>query len=237
MARTDLVEQFKEEVHELTAALIESGLVDDQNFVNRRTVGNKREGTQTVALEAAYWSDPDVRVLASIPYHELHAHLTTSRAYDLRFLDGALAQFRFEFSADSPGILRRSRIAFLPAPDLTPFQQDPEIYLHDEVFGNVVDQRAVTTPFRFDYDIREGTVVDGHHPAAHVTLGQYPHCRIAAAGPITPYYFVEFVARAFYRTKTISLTDQLPSPRVAVPATITSHELTLVHIGLPTGAH
>lgn len=236
MAKTELVVEFERELHELTAALVECGLVDDQNYVHRKTVGNRGDGTQLVALEADYWSDPDVNVMASIPYSELHAHLSERRAYDLRFLDGALVQVRFEFESGSPGDLRRSRLAYLPSPDLTPFQQDPEIYLDDEVFGDVVDMRAVTTPLRFDFDTRDDVVVEIHHPKAHVTFGQYPHCRIAATGPVTPYYFAEFVLRSFYRTKAVLPTDKLPNPRLIAPATITANEQALVHIGVPVGA-
>ena len=234
MAKTELVVEFERELHEITGALLEGGLVDDQNYVYRKTTGNKGDGTQAVALEADYWADPDVNVMASVSYGELHAHLSDRRAYDLRFLDGALVQVRFEFMPGKGGVLRRSRLAYLPAPDLTPFQQDPGIYLDDELFGHVVDGRAVTTPFRFDYDTRADAVVDMHHPMAHVTLGQYPHCRIAAAGPITPYYFIEFVVRSFYRTKTALPTDNLPGPRVTPPSTITVNEKALVHFGVPT---
>lgn len=234
MAKSELVVEFERELHDLTAALVECGLVDDQNFVHRQTTGNKLDGTQVITLEAGYWADPEVNVMASIPYNELHEQLSARRAYDLRFLDGGLVQVRFEFEPGKAGHLRRSRLAYLPSPDLTPFQQDPDIYIHDEVFGNVVDVRAVTTPLRFDYDTRQGTVVDVHHPMAHVTFGQYPYCRIAASGPITPYYFIELVVRSFYRTKTTLPTDRLPGPRLTVPATITGNEKALVHFGLPT---
>lgn len=102
MAKTEPVVEFERELHELTSALVESGLVDDQNYVHRKTIGNKGDGTQVVALEANYWADPDVNVMASIPYSDLHAQLTERRAYDLRFLDGGLVQVRFEFDPDPP---------------------------------------------------------------------------------------------------------------------------------------
>jgi len=234
MAKTELVAEFERELNDLTAALVECGMVDDQNFVYRKTTGNQIDGTQYVALEADYWSDPDVNIMASIPYGDLHAHLSERRAYDLRFLDGGLVQVRFEFESGKSGELRRSRLAYLPAPDLTPYQQDPEIYLDDELFGHVVDLRAVTTPLRFDYDTRDEAVRDVHHPMAHVTLGQYPHCRIAASGPITPYYFIEFLVRSFYRTKAALPTNHLPAPRLTVPTTITVSEQALVHFRVPT---
>lgn len=233
MAKSDPVTGFLAEVTELTAHLIEVGLVDDQNFAYSKVIGNQLDGTQVVVLEAAYWSDPDVNVLATIPYVDLHASLTERRSYDLKFLDGGLVQFRFEFEPTDGGALRRSRLAYLPSPDLLPYQTDPEIYLHDELFGDIVDVRAVTTPIRFDFDSRPASVADLHHPMAHVTFGQYPYCRIAATGPTTPYYFLEFVMRSFYRTKNHLPTDALPGPRLGVTPTITQRELSLVHFGLP----
>ncbi|WP_374587329.1 DUF2290 domain-containing protein [Pimelobacter simplex] len=69
---------------------------------------------------------------------------------------------------------------------------------------------------------------------AHVTFGQYPHCRIAATGPITPFYFIEFVVRSFYRTKTLLPTEKLPTRRLTPDSTITINERALVHFGVPT---
>ena len=227
------IEKFRKELLDLTGHLIEQSLADDQNSVVRREVGHG-----LAVLEAPYWSSEDCPDLfAPVPYGELHKRFAAQRAYDLRLLDGGLIQFRFEFTTKRPGKLRRSRLAYLPSPDLTPFQEDPDIYLQDEVFGDVVDLRAVTTPVRFDYDSRDEVVTDLHHPVSHVTLGQYPHCRIAASGPITPYYFVEFVLRSFYRTASWLATEHLPKPRVRIPLTITDLERSLLHFGLPTHAN
>lgn len=232
MPRDKPVELFRAELIDLTKFLIRESLVDDQNMAIRRDVGGGR-----VNLESPYWNDefsaPDL--LSKVSYSELYAGLVDQRAYDLKFLDGGLVQLRFEFDASRPWSLIRACSAYFPSPDLTPYQTDPEIYLRDEVFGSVVDLRAVTTPLRFDFDAREGVPVDLHHPVSHVTFGLYPHCRIAAAGPITPYYFIEFLLRAFYRTRDwLATHDGLPSPRVAVPRTITSMEESLMHFGVPT---
>lgn len=233
MGKNDPAKEFQDELSELTAHLIEIALVDDQNFAFPRVIGNQLDGSQVQVLEANYWSDPDVNVLASIPYADLHARLTAQRAYDLKFLDGALIQLRFEFNTAPGGALRRARLAYLPSPDLLPFQTDPDTYLFDELFGDIVDFRAVTTPIRFDYDTRPSSVVDLHHPVAHVTFGQYPHCRIAATGPATPYYFLEFIVRSFYRTRDHLPTDTLPGPKLTITSTITAKESALIHFGLP----
>lgn len=89
------------------------------------------DGTQRISLEAGYWPDPDLRVMVSVPDNELYGHLRDPREYDLQLLDGALVQVRFEFQMGKPGDLQRSRLAYLPAPDLTRFQVDSDMYLNE----------------------------------------------------------------------------------------------------------
>lgn len=224
-----LVESFRRELSDLTGYLIERSLIDDQQVPARRA-----RGQQIVVLESDYWSRDDIpRVQRKIPYATLYEELATSGAYDLRFLDGALVQFRYEFNKDGRQ-LHRSRVAFFPSPDLTPYQEDPELYLHDEVYGEVVDPRVVPVPLRFDFDSRDDVVRDLLHPASHLTIGQYPHCRVPLTGALTPYFFVELVLRSFYRTNDWVHTDDLPAPRVQMPSTITAREQNYAHISLPS---
>lgn len=223
--RKPAVELLKKEIEDVTAFLVGKGLVDDQNLVARRPGMNG-----FVVLEADYWTDAP-RMQEKIPYSELYDRLRASRAYDLKFLDGAFVQFRFLFKdADT---LSKSELRFLPSPTLATFQEDPELYLHDEPYGDVIDKRAVTVPLRFDYDDSEDVVKEVLHPVSHLTLGQYPHCRIAASAAITPYHFIEFLLRSFYRGKTTLPTDGLPAARAVMPQTITDGERALVHISLP----
>ncbi|MDI3194259.1 DUF2290 domain-containing protein [Pseudarthrobacter sp. AL07] len=223
--RKSAVELLKREIEDVTAFLVGKGLVDDQNAVARRSGVNG-----FVLLEAGYWADAP-RMQEKIPYGELYDRLKGSRAYDMKFLDGALVQFRFMFKdADT---LAKSELRFLPSPILTTFQEDPELYLHDELYGDVIDARAVTVPLRFDYDDSADVVKDVLHPVSHLTLGQYPHCRIAATSAVTPYQFVEFLLRSFYRGKATLPTDGMPSARTLMPQTITEGERALLHISLP----
>lgn len=222
-----LVELFRKELIDLTGFLISESLVDSQNIAARRDVGHG-----IVVLEADYWVSAP-RMLGKSDYSELYRLCADSGAYDLRFLDGALVQFHFEFRAGRKGGLRRSGASFLPAPDLTPFQDQPDLYLLDELYGDVVDRRSVSVPLRFDYDSRPEVVEDLHHPESHLTIGQYPHCRVPVTSAVSPYFFIEFILRAFYRTKNWLCTDDLPPPRVALPRTITRREESLLHLSLP----
>lgn len=221
-----LVDHFRRECIDLIGYLVEHSLVDDQNTPARRARGHG-----IVALESDYWADPP-RMQRKVPYAVLYDDLVDARAYDLRFLDGALAQVQYEF--DSNGAkLRRARVAFLPSPDLTPYQEDPGLYLHDEVYGDVVDPRVVPVPLRFDFDSRANVVKDFLHPHSHMTIGQYPHCRVPLSSALTPHFFVELILRSFYRTNTKLHTDTLPTPRVHMPKTITPKEERYAHLALP----
>lgn len=221
-----LVELFRKEFIDLVGYLLEHSLVDDQNIPARRS-----RGRRIVALESDYWSDSP-RLQRKVPYSDLYDDLAKARAYDLRFLDGALAQVQYEFDADGAQ-LRRARVAFLPSPDLTPYQEDPGLYLHDEIYGDVVDPRVVPVPLRFDFDSRPEVVKDFLHPHSHMTIGQYPHCRVPLSGGLTPHFFIELILRSFYRTNTKVHTDDLPASRVRMPKTITEKEERYAHMAMP----
>lgn len=223
--RKPLVELLKKEIVEITAFLMDKGLVDDQNLAARRP---GRDGA--ITLESDYWADAP-RMQEKVPYTELYDRLKRARAYDLKFLDGAFVQFRFQFK--DAYTLSKSELRFLPSPTLATFQEDPDLYLHDEPYGDVVDTRVVTVPLRFDYDDSGDVVQDVLHPVSHLTLGQYPHCRVAATSAITPYYFIEFLLRSFYRARTNLPTEGMPHARASMPQTITTGEQALLHIAMP----
>lgn len=223
--RKPAVELLKREIEDVTAFLVGKGLVDDQNLVARRSGTNG-----IVLLEADYWVDAP-RMQEKIPYGELYERLKESRSYDLKFLDGAFVQFRFMFK--DTDTLTKSELRFLPSPNLMTFQEDPDLYLNDELYGDVVDKRAVTVPLRFDFDDSDQVVRDILHPVSHLTLGQYPHCRIAVTSAITPYHFVEFLLRSFYRGKTTLPTEGMPGARAVMRQTITQGEQKLLHIAFP----
>ena len=121
--------------------------------------------------------------LRNRPYGEIYQHLVQERAYNVKMLDGALIQMMYTFADRT---LQRHRLAFFSAPHLENFQNDPEIYLEDEFYADVVARNIVPFPLRFDYDDQ-----DGHqelvHPKSHLTLGQYENCRIPVTAPMAPF--------------------------------------------------
>ncbi|WP_256385409.1 DUF2290 domain-containing protein [Parafrankia colletiae] len=156
---------------------------------------------------------------------------TRWKRLNVRMLDGALLQMTYEFTGLA---LTRSRLAFLPSPDLSEFQNNPDVYMEDVLFAEVVNRQVVAVPVRFDFDSRDGVASDILHPCSHVTLGQYKNCRIAATSPLTPGVFVEFILRSFYNTATNELSKRLPGLRHRFDRTITDQEVTLVHFAVPS---
>lgn len=101
-------------------------------------------------------------------------------SYNMRMLDGALIHMMYRFRNNQ---LEAHRLAFFPSPFLGEFQNNPEIYLEDEIYAEVIMRNIVPFPLRFDFDCREEVVVEMYHPKSHLTLGQYQNCRIPVSSP------------------------------------------------------
>lgn len=213
------------EINGATAALIESGLADDQNPAYESQVG---AGDYLVR-----YSPHGGLGLASrnTPYSETYRELRQARSFNVLMLDGAMLQMEYEFRERR---LVRHRLAFLPSPDLLEYQNNPEIYMQERMYADVVEKGVVTVPCRFDYDGREGIAVELDHPASHLTLGQYTACRIPVSASVTPHAFVDFVLRSFYKTASSVLDVRLPKPLLRFEVCITPVERRTVHIGIPT---
>lgn len=139
----------------------------------------------------------DARVLANVPYDELYEMLDREHLFLVRMIDGALLQFDYCFDAAGRK-LERHRLAFLPSPLLDPFMDLQEDYWEGRSFLDIVGHQISPVPLRIDYDIRPGVATSGQHPAAHLTLGQYRHCRIPVSGPVSPATFASFIGSHFY---------------------------------------
>ena len=63
-------------------------------------------------------------------------------------LDGALVTLRYRFRN---GEVSEHSLSYFPSPDLEHFQNDPEIYLQDEIYADVVARNIVPFPVRFDF--------------------------------------------------------------------------------------
>jgi hypothetical protein len=219
--------EISSQIRTITATLIEIGLCDDQNPpVVRDTAGRGRE----IAFQGAA---SVIVALKDRSYDEVYAQLLDARAFNVRLLDGALLQMMYDFG---PHTLLRHRLAFFPSPSLAPFQDDPELYLLDRWFLEIVSRRVVTFPLRFDYDAREGIHKPVTHPKSHLTLGQYELCRIPVTAPVSPYWFVDFLLRNFYSPAFERFANRMPARQACFEESIHAEERGVIHLAVPGSA-
>lgn len=210
------------QINQLTSDLVGTAICDDQNFPIRRG-----DTWDTCSIEI---SKIDIAsALKNKPYHELFYELEKARSYNLKLLDGALIQLQYRFDSNS---LTAHRLAFYPNPDLSTFQNTPEEYLEDDIYLDIVDQRIVATPFRFDFDVRDEVAKNISHPRSHFTIGQYQNCRIPVERPLFPYQFIDFIIRNFYHNAHLQYSCDITKYEDLFDSTITDEELKLIHIGI-----
>lgn len=222
MPRQETAVGLVNEISKLTARLVETGMVDDQNTVTRTVLQGR----------GWYVAQPGADMSIALkkrPYAEVYHELARTGNYALHLLDGALVQFSYAGTANT---VERHRLAYLPAPDLEPYQNDPDLYFGEHHFVDIVGHQVMPVPLRFDYDAREGVSKDLIHPVSHVTLGQYQHCRVPATRAVRPSEFVSFVLRNFYSTPERPQ-EEFVSELDLGSSSITANEAALAHVALP----
>jgi hypothetical protein len=207
------------EVRDITTHLIEIGLADVYSYpVLRR-------GVDYEVVEPA---EPiTASVVKAASYSALYESQVLSQAFNVRLPDGALLQLSYKYER---GKLSTHRLAYLPSPSLTAYQDNPDVYIGAELFAEIVGQQVLAVPVRFDYDARIGVAEEGTHSTSHLTLGQYKHCRIPVSGPVTPTAFVEFVLDHFYSTPDTALHSLSRSNSEGFADSITDLEARGTHI-------
>jgi hypothetical protein len=210
-----------DEINAITGKLIENGICDNQKFARLKQI------TATHTEVSFDTSASFSKVLRNIPYAEMYEEIKRSQDYNIAMADGALIQLQYIFEGEE---LIKHRLAFLPSPDLTVYQNDPEIYESDIIFAEIVAKNIVTTPIRFDFD--KDSFVSDVHPMAHCTIGQYKNCRIPVSSAVSPYRFFEFILSSFYNTAYRDFGALLGTPAMLHPSTITPSEQQKIHINL-----
>ena len=207
------------EIGKITGSLIASGICTDQNFPTMR----KMEGG---VVDVGFSNLEDLSItLKNIPYTEAYGILSDRRSYNIKLLDGGLLQILYRFTS---GELIRHRLAFFPSPNLLEYQNNSEIYEDDELYADVIAKNIVTTPIRFDFD--RLAFVEDVHPMSHLTIGQYTNCRIPVSAPLTPFYFVSFILRAFYNTPFRNHCSEIQSVVKRFPKTIVGREIETLYV-------
>ena len=216
----DIVRQINDRI----LLLVKVGLADHQLFP-----AFQRQGSNVVKVVYEHAGQVSIS-LKSRAYGDIYRLLVRERAYNVKMIDGALIQVMYEFS---DATLPRHRLAFFPASHLDEFQNDPEVYLEDEIHGDVLARDVVPFPIRFDYDANDDRHREVTHPRSHLTLGQYEHCRIPVTAPTTPYRFIDFILRNFYHTASRSYADKMPISGEVFGQSIAPAEQRLVHVSIP----
>lgn len=214
---------IRKDIDGLISELIGKGICDDSNFSAIRSYGHMVDvtfsGSEHVSIRQG-----------NIEYADIYRELADKRSFNMKLIDGALLQMMYRVEGTA---LRQHRLAFYPSPSLLSFQEDPDAYMRDELFIEIVQRRIVPFPLRFDFDAREGVHVDTVHPKSHLTLGDVKDCRIPVSAPVTPRWFVEFILRNFYQTERHDFISDLPKHEIRFPASITQNEMGLMHMVIP----
>ena len=213
------------QINVLIGYLVEIGLAHDQNYVFQRKLS-------ATTVEVTFPGSEHLSIaLKDQAYSEVYDVLAAERALVVKLPDGALIQMQYLLEG---GILERHRLAFFPSPHLEQFQNNPESYLEDDVYADIVARSIVPFPLRFDFDCRKDIWKELDHPKSHLSLGQYQNCRIPVSAPIPPACFIDFILRNFYNTAFIKYVDGLPKSPWCFDDSILALEQSVVHIKIPT---
>lgn len=180
--------EILKQIHTLTECLIENSFSSDQNFSSMRDCGNN--GDVISWCKNANISETFNKNLS---YKDVYDICRERRYFTLLLVDEAIIQFYYSFRN---GVLVNHRIAFLPSPYLEEFQNNPDLYIDDLIYAEVINKSLVPSPMRFDYD--KDASKDMVHPQSHMTIGQYQNCRIPVRSAITPFQFINFIFNNFY---------------------------------------
>ncbi|MBF0192435.1 MAG: DUF2290 domain-containing protein [Magnetococcales bacterium] len=217
-------ENIFQQMEKLTADLVGLSLCDRQNFPSLRDTG---KGYREIGIGAR---SNISYALRNISYHEIYEELDRTQTYNLRMLDGALIQMMYRFKNNQ---VESHRLAFFPSPFLEEFQNNPDIYLEDEIYSEVIMKSIVPFPLRFDFDSNKDSFVEVDHPRSHLTLGGYENCRIPVNAPLTPFHFIGFILRNFYNTAYHKYYDKISFFTHHFEESITIKEMNLLYIHVP----
>ncbi len=211
------------EINKLTAALVGLSLSNEQNFPS--TQGNQNASFEITVKNAGALTI----ALRNISYRDIYSTLAEANCFNMKLLDGALVCLRYRFEA---GNVVEHCLTYFPSPDLEHFQNEPDTYLSDDIYADIVARNIVPFPIRFDFNADDGRYVDVDHPYSHLTLGQYKNCRIPVCSPVSPLAFGGFILRNFYNTAFRKFSDGIPVPGFRFDRTISVNEQKVPHVVL-----
>jgi hypothetical protein len=204
--------------------LIELSLCNDQNF----PIVQK---TQPTIIIVNPYSGHTSSLLKNLKYKEIYDTIEKTKNFHIKMLDSAYIQFMYEL--DRREILRHL-LAFYPSPYLEKFQNNPEIYEYDEIYADIVDDRIHPVPLRFDFDKQYASSEELYHPSVHLTLGQYTNCRIPVSAPLSPFHFMRFIFKHFYKTSIHKYYEEFPICSKYFSSTLNECDRSEVYLSIPS---
>jgi hypothetical protein len=211
------------QVKKLTEAMVGLSLSNDQNFPSTQ---GELDGDFEITVSGA---GRMAAALKNVAYREIYAELEQARCFNLKMLDGALVTLCYRFR---DGEVCEHSLSYFPSPDLEHFQNDPEVYLGDEVYADIIARNLVPFPIRFDFSDDAAKFVEVHHPRSHLTLGQYKNCRIPVCSPVSPLTFGSFILRNFYNSAFRKYSEEIPAGKPLFENTIARKERQIPHLVL-----
>lgn len=210
--------EVKADIDQLTELLFEKSLLNDQNFPCIKEISGVEKFLtfSNDTAVAAFQNDQ--------AYRELHESYSNSRCYNFQFLDGALLQMSYRFHRDS---VVQHRLNYLPSPSFEEFQNNPEVYETDHMYGDVIAREILPVPIRLDFSEIHTPV---RHPRAHVTLGQFQNCRIPVICPVSPSRFLKFILSSFYHIGTTDWIGDIAPRDFSCPPTMVDVEADEIHL-------
>jgi hypothetical protein len=215
--------QTLKDIRLLTETLVGLSLSNEQNFP--ATHGHVDDAFEITVNNATSMTI----ALKNIGYKEIYSELDKSKCFNIKMLDGALITLRYRFLS---GKIHEHSLSYMPSPNLELFQNDPEIYIEDEIYADILSKNIIPFPLRFDFCDDPEKFVDVHHPYSHMTLGQYENCRIPVFSPVDPLTFGGFILRNFYNTAFRKYSVEIPTSTFQFEKTITASEQKIPHIVL-----
>ena len=219
---TKIRKSFKQ-IQKVTQELLRNSLLESYNFPIQKN-------TELI------WQDYSgiYYQLKQDEYNSIYDRINTDSNYNFVFLDGAIIQMMYTFSACWKYLLSH-RLAFYPKITNVQFWENPRCF-EEENYGlrsfsdlNYMDN--ITAPLRFDYDNDSGKFIEKDHSYSHLTLAWYKNCRITVNAPLTPFQFMRFILKSFYFEKSKEL-DLLHTfqDNFVFDETITSLEKEDIHV-------
>ena len=214
-------QQTLKQINDLTTALVGLSLSNEQNFP---ATHGKIDGPFEITVSDTGGMSV---ALKNVAYRDIYVELEKARCFNIKMLDGALILLRYRFYN---GVITEHSLSYCPSHDIEHFQNDPEVYLEDEIYADVIARNIVPFPVRFDYSSGVTKFVDVDHPYSHLTLGQYTNCRIPVCSPLGPLAFGGFILRNFYNTAFRKYSEKIPVSSLFFEKTITANERKIPHI-------